>query len=386
MAYKDYYKILGVSENASGDEIKKAYRKLAKKYHPDANPGDSGAADKFKEINEAHEVLSDEKKRRQYDDMKRFAGAGFQGFRGAGGGPGGPQGFNLNDIFSRFGAAGGGPGGATFRTEGLGGFGGLGDIFSTVFDRGGRFRQQRYGPQKGQDLHAEVAVPFETAAKGGSTVITVTKNENCERCGGTGAEPGSQVTKCPQCGGSGMVAQSQGGFAVSRPCPQCFGRGEIVSQPCANCGGGGIARRTRRLSVKIPKGIEDGARIRLRGQGEPGTGGGPQGDLIIKVNISGDRFFKRKGADIYCDVKISLAEAVLGTKVRVRTLDGKHAVLKVPAGTQPGTTFKMRGLGIKKDGGQGDQFVTVNVEVPTQLTPEERKLFEDFQAGRRRRK
>ena len=206
MAYKDYYKILGVPESATADEIKKTYRKLAKKYHPDANPGDSQAAEKFKEINEAHEVLSDEDKRRQYDEMKRFAGTGFQGFRGAGG----AQGFNINDIFSQFGGGAAG-GGTTFRTEDLGGFGGLGDIFSTIFDRGGRFRQQRYGPQKGQDLYAEVEVPFETVTRGGSTVISVTKSENCERCGGSGAEPGSRVTKCPQCGGKSEIEGLCGG-------------------------------------------------------------------------------------------------------------------------------------------------------------------------------
>lgn len=384
MAYKDYYKILGVAESASPDEIKKAYRRLAKQYHPDANPGDSQAAEKFKQINEANEVLSDDVKRKQYDDMKRFAGAGFQGFRGAGGGPGGAQGFNINDIFGRFATGGRGAGSATFSTEGLGGFGGLGDLFSTIFDRGGRFRQQRYGPQRGQDLHAEVQIPFETATKGGDAVIGVTKSENCQRCGGTGAEPGSEVAKCPQCGGGGMVSQAQGGFAVSRPCPQCYGRGEILSQPCTGCSGTGQVQRTRRLQVKIPRGIEDGGKVRLRGQGEAGIAGGPPGDLIIKVNVMGDRFFTRKGANIYCDVKINLTQAVLGTKIKVRTLDGKRALLKIPPGTQPGTTFRMKGLGIKKDSKQGDQFVTVNVEIPTKLTPKEKDLFEKLASDKKK--
>lgn len=383
MAYKDYYQILGVTEGATADEIKKAYRKLAKKYHPDANPGDTQAADRFKEINEAHEVLSDSKKRKQYDDMKRFAGSGFQGFRGAGGAGGGPQGFNINDIFSQFGRAAGGGGGTTFTTEDLGGLGGLGDLFANLFDRGGRFRQQRYGPQRGQDLHAEVEVPFETVTRGGTTVISITKSENCERCGGSGAEPGSKVSKCSQCGGSGMIAQAQGGFAVSRPCPQCLGRGEVVSQPCTNCAGSGQAQRARRLSVKIPAGTDDGGRIRLRGQGEAGTAGGPPGDLIIAVKARGDRFFKRKGVNVYCDVKINLAQAVLGTRIKVRTLNDRHALLKIPPGTQPGTIFKLKGMGIKKDGRQGDQFVTVNVEIPTALTPEEKNLFEQFQKGRK---
>jgi molecular chaperone DnaJ len=380
MPYKDYYKILGVIEGATADEIKKTYRKLAKQFHPDANPGDQAAAEKFKEINEAHEVLSDPKKRKQYDDMKRFAGSGFQGFRG-GGGPGGPQGFDLNDLFSQFGSAGAGrPGGATFTT---GGPGGLGDIFSNLFDRGGRFRQQRYGPQKGQDLLAEVEVPFDTATRGGTTVISVTKTENCERCGGSGAEPGSEVTECPQCGGSGMIAQSQGGFAVSRPCPRCFGRGEVLSKPCANCAGSGQAQRARRLSVKIPPGIEDGGKIRLRGQGEAGTAGGPPGDLIIRIKVRGDRFFRRKGLNVYCDVKISLTQAVLGTKIKVRTLNDKHAILRIPPGTQPGTTFKLKGMGINRDGKHGDQFVTVNVAIPTDLTPEDKKLFEQLDENRK---
>ncbi len=373
MAYKDYYKTLGVAETATADEIKRAYRKLAKKYHPDANPGDKGAAEKFKEINEAHEILSDPKKRKQYDDMKRFAGAGFRGFQG---GAAGPQGFDIGDIFGRF--AGGA--GAAFTTD----IGGFGDIFSTIFDRGGRFRRERYGPQKGPDLHAEVEVPFETAAKGGTAVIGVTKNETCDRCSGSGAEPGSTVSKCPRCGGTGMISQSQGGFAVSRPCPRCYGRGEVVAQPCAKCGGTGQVQRTRRLSVKIPAGTEDGGKIRLRGQGEPGIAGGPPGDLIITVRVRGHRFFKRKGLDVYCDVKINLSQAVLGARIKLRTLNGRHAILKIPPGTQPGTTFKLKGMGIERDGRRGDQYVTVNVAVPTDLTPEEKKLFERFQESRKK--
>ncbi len=318
MAYKDYYKTLGVSETADADEIKKAYRKLAKKYHPDANPGDEAAAERFKEINEANETLSDTGKRQQYDDVRRFGGAGFQGFRpGARPGGAGPQGFDMHDIFSQFGAGrGGGPGGATFRTRNVGGFGDLGDILSSMFG-GGIGGAQRFGPQRGRDHHAEVEVPFDTAAQGGSTVITL-----------------------------------------------------------ARAGAPGQAPETRRLSVKIPKGIEDGGRIRLKGQGEPGMAGGPPGDLIIKINMGGDRFFRRRGANVYCDVKIDLSQAVLGTRIKVRTLAGKRAILKIPEGTQPGTTFKLKGMGIKKDGKQGDQFVTVNVEIPTDLTPEEKEIFE----------
>lgn len=372
MAQKDYYKILGVDEKASPDEIKKAYRKLAKKFHPDTNPDDAQAAERFKEANEAHEVLSDPRKRKQYDDLRHFAHAGYgpggfqQGFR---------QGVDINDILSQFRRKGGGRAG-TSGQEDLGGFGGLGDIFSSIFDRGQRFRQERYGPRGGQDLHAEVEVPFDVAAKGGSTVITVSREDACDRCGGRGAEPGSKVEKCPQCGGSGMVSVSQGAFAVSRPCPGCFGRGEIVAEPCTKCGGTGQAPARKRLSVKIPPGIGDGQNIRLRGQGQPGSSGGPPGDLIIRVTVTPHRFFKRKGANIHCDIDINLAQAVLGSKVRVRTLNDKHAMLKIPPGTQPGTTFRLKGLGVKTDSRVGDQLVTVNVEIPVKLASEDKKLFE----------
>jgi molecular chaperone DnaJ len=372
MAQKDYYQILGVSENATPDDIKKAYRKLAKKYHPDSNPGDDRAAERFKEINEAHEILSDQKKRKQYDDLRHFAHAGY-------GSHGFQQGFDINDILSQFGRGAGGSGGArTFTFDDLGGPGGFGDIFSNIFDRGGRFRQQRYGPQQGQDLYADVEVPFDVAAKGGNTTIMVSKDEQCDRCKGTGAEPGSKVEKCPQCGGAGMVSVSQGGYAVSRPCPRCYGRGEIVSDPCAKCGGNGQTAGRKRLSIKIPKGVADGTKIRLRGQGQPGTSGGPPGDLIIEVRVTPHRFFQRRGTNIYCDVTINLAQAVLGTKLRVRTLNDKKAVLKIPAGTQPGTTFRLKGLGVDTGTEKGDQLVTVKVEIPKDLKPEDKQLFESL--------
>jgi molecular chaperone DnaJ len=374
MAQKDYYQILGVGENATQQEIKKAFIKLAKKYHPDSNPNDDGAAEKFKEINEANEILSDPKKRKQYDDLRHFAHAGYGGAAG--------QGFDINDILSQFGRRGAAGGRSqTFTAEDFSGLGGLGDLFSNIFDRGGRFRQERYGPQRGRDLHAEVEVPFDVAAKGGSTVITLMKESACDRCGGTGAEPGSKVEKCPQCGGSGMISVSQGGFAVSRPCPRCYGRGEIVAEPCTRCGGTGQTAGHKRISVKIPRGTPDGGKIRLRGQGQPGASGGPPGDLIIKVAVAPHRFFRRKGANVYCDVTINLAQAVLGSKLRVRTLDDKRAVLKIPPGTQPGTTFRMKGLGIETGGRVGDQMVTVNVEIPKKLTPDDKKLFERLAAS-----
>jgi molecular chaperone DnaJ len=393
MAQKDYYQLLGVAEAATTDEIKKAYRKLAKKYHPDSNPDNARAADKFKEINEAHEVLSDPAKRKQYDDMRRFASAGY-------GGGGAYQGFDINDLLGQFARAGGrgGAGGAgggggaggrrggaaadqAFTFEDVGGLGDFGSIFSNIFDRGGRYRQERYGPQQGEDLYAEVEVPFDLAVRGGKTVVTISKNDTCDRCRGTGAEPGSKVAKCPQCGGGGMISVSQGGFAVSRPCPRCYGRGEIVAEPCVRCGGVGQVQAVKRLSVTVPKGIDDGGKIRLRGQGQPGASGGPPGDLIITVNVAGDRFFTRRGANIYCDVRINLAQAVLGSKIRVRTMGDKKALLKIPPGTQPGTTFRLKGLGAEAGGKTGDQMVTVNLEIPTHLDAESRRLFEQM-AGR----
>jgi len=372
MAQKDYYQILGVGEKATPDEIKKTYRKLAKKYHPDSNPDDNQAAERFKEINEANEVLSDAKKRKQYDDLRHFAqtGHGGGGFR---------QGVDINDIFSRFGQRGGGGGSAqSSGFDDLGGVGGFGDIFSNIFDRGGHFRQQRHGPQKGQDLSAEVEVPFDIALKGGSTMITVAKDAACEKCKGSGVEPGSSVENCPQCGGSGMISVAQGGFAVSRPCPQCYGRGEIVSQPCSSCGGTGQVAARKRISIKIPTGIADGKKIRLRGQGQPGASGGPPGDLIIRINVAPHRFFKRRGTNVYCEVDINLAQAVLGTKLRVRTLDEKRAAVKIPPGTQSGTTFRLKGLGVEVGDSTGDQLVTVRVKIPTDLKPEDRELFETF--------
>jgi molecular chaperone DnaJ len=228
-------------------------------------------------------------------------------------------------------------------------------------------------------------VPFDVAAKGGQTVITVAKEDTCDRCGGNGAEPGAKVEKCPQCGGAGMISVSQGAFAVSRPCPRCYGRGEIVSQPCTKCGGTGQVAAAKRLSVKIPRGISEGRTIRLRGQGQPGSSGGPSGDLLVKVRVSPHRFFKRRGANIHCDIGINLAQAVLGSKVRVRTLDDQHAVVKIPPGTQPGTTFRLKGLGVKTNSKAGDQLVTVNVEIPKHLSADDKKLFEQLAASLRLR-
>jgi molecular chaperone DnaJ len=363
MAQKDYYEILGISENASDQEIKKAYRRLAKKYHPDANPNNKMAEQKFKEISEAHDVLSNPQKRKQYDQLRKMGRGGFTGFEGAKG---------YEDIFSRRGGK-----GRSFTFEDLGGFGDLGDLFSNFFDMGETTRRKRWGPQKGADLYAEVEIPFDLSIFGGKTPIELKKEETCPTCGGTGAKPGTTMSTCPECGGSGMVSFAQGGFAVNRPCPRCLGRGKIISTPCPRCGGRGQTLTSKRILVNIPAGINDGAQLRLRGQGQPGVSGGPAGDLIVKVNIGRHRFFERRGKDIFCRVPINLAQAALGSKIRVRTLDGK-VDLKIPPGTQSNTKFRLKGKGVEADGIKGDQYVEVLVEVPRSMNEKQKKLMEKF--------
>ncbi len=347
---KDYYAALGVAEDASPDDIKKAYRKLAKKHHPDANPDDPGAADRFKEISEAYRVLSDAEQRKRYDQLRRYGGTGpFTGHRP------GPR---------------PGPGGGGVRFEDLGdsGLGGIGDFFSSIFDfgrraTGGRERQSR----RGRNVELDVEVPLRVAARGGRVRITVPIREECAACDGTGVAPGAKLETCTRCEGRGTIAFEQGGFSVNRPCPQCMGRGEIPTQACSVCGGQGEVRTTRKLSVKIPPGVEDGARIRVPGQGERGPGGGPQGDLIIRVAVQRDSFFTREGRDLVCEVPINLAQALLGSRVRVRTVDHKKVVLRIPAGTQSGTVFRIRGQGVGPDGDRGDQLVRVEIRVPEEL-------------------
>jgi molecular chaperone DnaJ len=360
MAQKDYYEILGVSENSTPEQIKKAYRKLAKKYHPDANPGNKAAEEKFKEVSEAHDALANPEKKRQYDQLRQM---GKRGFAGAGG---------FEDLFR--GRAGRG---RTFTFDDLGGPGDLGDLFSSFFDLGERTRQQRWGPQKGADMYAEIEIPFDQAISGGKTIIEIKKEETCPVCGGSGAKPGTKLSTCPECGGTGMLSFSQGAFAVNRPCPRCYGRGKIITAPCAQCGGRGQTLGRKKISINIPAGINDGAKLRLAGQGQPGTAGGPPGNLIVKINIGEHRFFERKGSDIFCKVPINVAQAILGSKIRVKTIDGK-VDLKIPAGTQSGTKFRLRGRGAKVSGSRGDQYVEVVVEVPKKISAKQKKLMEEF--------
>jgi molecular chaperone DnaJ len=353
-----------VAENASADEIKKAYRKLAKQYHPDANPNDNAAADRFKEISEAYSVLSDDAKRQQYDQMRKFGGpgGGFGGFR-PGGAPGAGGGFQTE-----------------INIEDLGGLGGLGDLFSSIFDfgrrKGGAGRPG--APERGQNVEYAVEIGFETAARGGKIAISVPMSEACATCAGSGAAPGTTPTTCPECKGSGVVTFGQGGFAVSRPCPACYGRGTIPTDPCPTCNGQGQVRTQRQLQVSVPAGVDSGSKLRLPGQGETGPGGGGRGDLILSFRVKPHRFFTRDGLDIHCTVPINIAQAALGSKIRVRTVDGKQVLLRIPAATQPGTRFRIKGQGVEKAGRRGDQYVKVDVRVPEKLNAQEEELLRDF--------
>jgi len=376
MAAKNYYEVLGVPEDADPAAIKKTYRQLARRYHPDKNPGDKQAEERFKEISAAYQVLSDPDKRKQYDQMRRMASAGA--------GPGGFGGFGPGG-FGAGGYGAGGPGGTwqTIEVEDLesmfggGGAGGLGDLFASIFGGRGRARPGAGPePRRGADRRLEVAISFEVAARGGEIAVTVPLEEECSRCHGSGGEPGSTVQTCPQCGGSGAVTLQRGGFAVQRPCPRCYGRGHLVEKPCTKCGGDGSVTERRRVKIRVPAGIEDGGRIRLRGKGEAGAAGGPPGDLILTARIKPHRFFRRDGRNIHVTVPLTITQAILGSKIRVRTVHGTKVQLTIPPGTQSGTRFRLRGQGIRHGDETGDQFVEVTVKVPENLTDEERELVE----------
>jgi molecular chaperone DnaJ len=363
----DYYKVLGVSESATQDDIKKAYRKLAKQLHPDVNQKNAAAQERFKAVSEAYAVLGNEAKRKQYDEMRSRGAYGGFGFDPRGGGP----------------SAGAGPR-MDFDPNDLAGFGGLGDILSQMFGgRASRGRREYYGPAPGADRLVRIKIPFRAAALGEKIRLQVTVEAECPRCKGSGAEPGSKVETCPQCNGLGTLSFSQGNFAVNRPCPRCGGRGEIVSQPCERCDGEGMVETRRTLEVTIPAGIEDDERIRLRGQGDRSPDGGPPGNLIVEVAVQPDPFFKeRRGLDVVSEVKLNLAQALLGTKLRVRTLRGERVELKIPPGTQSGEELRIKKQGIEKGGKRGDQIVRVLVELPEKLSTEEREMVEKLAESR----
>jgi len=361
MPEKDYYAILGVSRDATEEEIKKAYRRLAKKYHPDRNKGDKEAERRFKEINEAHSILTDKEKRAQYD---RFGSVRDKGFTGG-------------NFWEEFASRSGGPHAERFSWSDLGD---LGDIFSQFFRREGPFgtRVRRGGPVRGEDIETTVEVPFDVAVNGGEVVTSVSGTFPCRTCGGSGARPGTGTQICPECGGTGVVQDFQGAFAFSRPCPRCYGRGEIVSMPCAACRGTGQEQSVRRYQVRIPRGVRDGQRIRLAGQGLPGRDGGPPGDLLVEVKVGAHPRFRREGNDVHSDVYVNMVQAALGTTIQTDTVRGPVRV-RIPAGTQPGTVLRLRGRGISgSDGRTGDHYVHVHVTVPRHLSEEQRRVLETF--------
>jgi molecular chaperone DnaJ len=363
---KDFYRELGVASGASADEIKKAYRKLARELHPDANPGDAKAEARFKSVSEAYGVLSDDKKRREYDETRSLfaggggfgAGGGFPGGFGAGAGAG-RQDFDLNDLFARAG------------NPGAGGAGGIGDILGGLFGgaRGPGAASTAPRTQRGADVESELRIDFVDAVRGAEVALRLTAPGRCERCGGTGSRPGSTPRTCPTCAGVGLVSRSQGAFAFSEPCRDCRGTGRIIDDPCPDCGGDGVSTRTRTLTVRVPAGVQDGQQIRLKGQGEPGRGGAPAGDLYVKVHVAPHRLFgrsERNPDDLTLTVPVTYPELVLGSTVTVPTLDSTVS-LKVPAGTTSGRTFRVRGRGVPRKGKAGDLLVTVEVAVPARL-------------------
>ena len=368
---KDFYAVLGVSASASQDEIKKQYRKLASKHHPDKNPSDAKAAERFKEISEAYQVLGDAARRKQYDEMRRLGA--FGGFGGArpGGGYSGPRGPTA-----------GGPGftGATggFRFEevDLGGLGGLGDLFGSMFGGGTRRPKE---PERGQDVEVNLEVPFRTAVIGDKVSIELEVNEECQTCKGSGGAPGSKMQVCSECGGRGTISFGQGGFAVQRPCPQCLGRGQTPTQPCATCGGAGEVRARKKIAVTVPEGTDTGTKIRLKGQGGRGARNGPPGDLLISFTVQPDRFYRREGQDLIAKVPINIAQATLGSKISVKTIDGKQRLsIRIPPGTPSGKRFRVRDQGVKKGDARGDLIVEVDIVVPEKLTEEQEKMMREF--------
>lgn len=360
MAKRDYYKVLGLPKTASAEELKKAYRRLAMKYHPDRNPGDKEAEEKFKEAKEAHDVLSDAEQRAVYD---QHGHAGVEAARHGGGGPGGAGGFTGGQDFNEI----------------------FGDVFGDIF--GGGRRRGAGGNQafRGADLRYELPLDLHEAVFGYQAEIDIPKLIECETCHGSGAAKGHSPVTCDTCGGNGQVRVSQGFFQLQQTCPRCRGSGKIVKNPCDTCLGQGRVRRSKKLSVKIPAGVDTGDRIRLAGEGEAGRNGGPPGDLYVEVSVKEHAIFERDGEHLSCEVPISFATAVLGGTVEVPTLDG-HVVLKIPAETQSGRVFRLRDKGVKpvRSSGRGDLFCRVVVETPVSLSSEQRELLRKFEDSLKR--
>jgi molecular chaperone DnaJ len=355
MAKRDYYDVLGVQRNASEQDLKSAFRKLAKDHHPDRNPDDKSAEQKFKEINEAYEVLKDPQKRAAYDRFGHAAFEGGMGGRGGGAGFGPDFASSMSDIFD--------------------------DLFGEFMGgrRGGQ--QRRSGRERGADLRYNMEISLDDAFSGKTAQIRVPTSVTCETCSGTGAKAGTKPVACATCGGAGKVRASQGFFTIERTCPTCQGRGETIADPCSACSGAGRVVKERTLSVNIPAGVEDGTRIRLSGEGEAGLRGGPAGDLYIFLSIKPHEFFQRDGADVFCRVPISMTTAALGGQVEVPTLDGTVSRVKIPDGTETGKQFRLKGKGmpVLRSNTSGDLYIQVDVETPKNLTRRQRELLEEFE-------
>ncbi|MBR6526099.1 MAG: molecular chaperone DnaJ [Clostridia bacterium] len=352
---RDYYEVLGVQKNASQDEIKKAYRKMAKECHPDLHPDDKTAEARFKELNEANEVLSDPDKRARYDrfgheDPMQGAGGGYGGFGGG------------------------------FDFGGFGGMGGMGDIFDQLFGGGYGGAQRRNAPMQGNDLRYDLRISFEEAAFGCEKSFEFTRDEHCETCHGTGAKPGTQPQTCPTCKGSGQVRVGGGFMVTVRTCSTCGGSGKIIQEKCSSCGGSGKQRKRRTATVKVPAGIDNGQTIVMNGQGEPGRNGGPAGDLYIQISVRPHKLFKREGTNLYLDLPISFTQAALGADIDVPTLDGKKTSFHIPEGTQTGTEFRLKGQGVQqlRSTYRGDMILRVNVEIPRRLSDKQKELLKEF--------
>ncbi len=356
---RDYYEILGVSKSATQEEIKKAYRKVAIQYHPDRNPDNKEAEDKFKEATEAYEVLSDPKKRAQYDQFGHEAFSGAAGFGGAGGFSGFGGG-GINDIFE-----------------------GFEDLFEGFFGGIGR-RSSKSRKRRGSDLRYDMEINFEDAVFGKETKIEIPREETCSTCNGEGVKPGTKPDTCNTCGGSGQISRSQGFFSFSSTCHACKGSGSIIKNPCTACQGRGTVKKRRTLSIKIPPGVETGTKIKVQREGESGAYGGEQGDLYIVIHVRDHEFFERHDNNLYCEIPISFTQAALGTEILVPTLNGKKIKLKIPEGTQTNKIFRLKGNGIPflNGYGQGDLHVKILVETPLDLTSKQKQLLEEFAKDR----
>jgi molecular chaperone DnaJ len=358
---KDYYRTLGVDKAATPKEITKAYRKLARNLHPDQNPGDSVAEEKFKEVAAAYDVLGDEVKRKEYDEVRAMGPMSGMGGRG-------------------------GPGGFTFNVEDMGGAGGLGDLFGSVFGRGGPARGRSgaasgVGPRRGSDITAQLTVDFKDAVHGITTTLYLTTDAQCSTCHGSGAKPGTSPVTCSACGGRGVVDDNQGMFSFSSPCRVCGGQGSRIEDPCPTCRGTGVEQRQREVKTRIPAGVKDGQTIRLKGRGGPGRNGGPAGDLLVELKVMPHPLFGRSGDNLTVSVPITVAEAALGGEIDVPTLDGSRVTLRLKPGTQTGSRHRVRGKGIETAKHTGDLIVTVNVHIPTDLTDAQREAIEQLAAA-----